>query len=336
MGAASVPQVPRAHRGGPAFRRKQRGPPSPVHAPPADVTEIRAGSTHPRAQPQATSASISTLPWSSPAGVASRAARIARDMITRTLGRVRQSEIPLPARASRRRGWCTSRARFPFIDSRSAPLRRGGSARTGQSEEEGRWKRSSGRAREKNVRPPRTRSPRVDARWISWRSGYLVGGRVSNPIKILALELRPPTEPRRPLVDPTAPTSKEAPPASSSQMFLLPTRRRPPHHYPHRGRCHEQLALAPSRCGSAVPGSLVRSSSAPSQDSASARPRKLFFTDVLFAGAMIGPNGLKPNLDKVGAVANWPVPENVADPRQSSATGSQLYRFDVYHPQPRI
>jgi hypothetical protein len=40
---------------------------------------------------------------------------------------------------------------------------------------------------------------------------------------------------------------------------------------------------------------------------------KLFFTDVSFAGAMVGPSGLKPNLDKVGAVANWPVPENLAD-----------------------
>ena len=40
---------------------------------------------------------------------------------------------------------------------------------------------------------------------------------------------------------------------------------------------------------------------------------KLFFTDVLFAGAMIGPNGIKPNLDKVAAVANWPVPQDVQD-----------------------
>ncbi|KAF7372353.1 Retrovirus-related Pol polyprotein from transposon 17,6 [Mycena venus] len=40
---------------------------------------------------------------------------------------------------------------------------------------------------------------------------------------------------------------------------------------------------------------------------------KLFFTDVLFAGAMVGPNGLKPNLDKIGAVVNWPVPESVAE-----------------------
>lgn len=36
---------------------------------------------------------------------------------------------------------------------------------------------------------------------------------------------------------------------------------------------------------------------------------KLFFTDVLFAGAMVGPQGIRPNLDKVGAVVNWPVPE---------------------------
>ena len=31
---------------------------------------------------------------------------------------------------------------------------------------------------------------------------------------------------------------------------------------------------------------------------------KLFFTEVLFAGAMIGPGGIKPNLDKVAAVVN--------------------------------
>ncbi|CAK5263795.1 unnamed protein product, partial [Mycena citricolor] len=40
---------------------------------------------------------------------------------------------------------------------------------------------------------------------------------------------------------------------------------------------------------------------------------KLFFTEVLFAGAVVGPAGLKPNLDKVGAVVDWPVPENVSD-----------------------
>ena len=40
---------------------------------------------------------------------------------------------------------------------------------------------------------------------------------------------------------------------------------------------------------------------------------KLFFTEVLFAGAMIGPDGIKPNLDKVAAVANWPVPQDVQD-----------------------
>ena len=38
---------------------------------------------------------------------------------------------------------------------------------------------------------------------------------------------------------------------------------------------------------------------------------KLFFTDVLFAGAMVGPQGIQPNLDKVGAVVNWPAPETV-------------------------
>jgi hypothetical protein len=40
---------------------------------------------------------------------------------------------------------------------------------------------------------------------------------------------------------------------------------------------------------------------------------KLFFTDVLFAGAMVGSNGIKPNLDKVAAVTNWPVPQDVQD-----------------------
>jgi hypothetical protein len=38
---------------------------------------------------------------------------------------------------------------------------------------------------------------------------------------------------------------------------------------------------------------------------------KLFFTEVLFAGAMVGPQGIRPNLDKVGAVVNWPTPETV-------------------------
>lgn len=38
---------------------------------------------------------------------------------------------------------------------------------------------------------------------------------------------------------------------------------------------------------------------------------KLFFTEVLFAGAMVGPQGIRPNLDKVGAVVKWPVPETV-------------------------
>ena len=38
---------------------------------------------------------------------------------------------------------------------------------------------------------------------------------------------------------------------------------------------------------------------------------KLFFTKVLFAGAMIRPQGICPNLDKVGTVVNWPTPETV-------------------------
>ena len=40
---------------------------------------------------------------------------------------------------------------------------------------------------------------------------------------------------------------------------------------------------------------------------------KLFFTNALFAGAMIGPDGIKPNLDKVAAVVNWPQPQDVQD-----------------------
>jgi hypothetical protein len=40
---------------------------------------------------------------------------------------------------------------------------------------------------------------------------------------------------------------------------------------------------------------------------------KLFFTDVLFAGAMVGSEGIKSNLDKVAAVANWLIPQNVQD-----------------------
>jgi hypothetical protein len=40
---------------------------------------------------------------------------------------------------------------------------------------------------------------------------------------------------------------------------------------------------------------------------------KLFFTDVLFAGAMVGLSGIKPNLDKVAAIINWPEPEDVQD-----------------------
>jgi hypothetical protein len=36
---------------------------------------------------------------------------------------------------------------------------------------------------------------------------------------------------------------------------------------------------------------------------------KLFFTEVLFAGARVGSQGIRPNLDKVGAVVNWPTPE---------------------------
>src|SRR6202050_3833904 len=40
---------------------------------------------------------------------------------------------------------------------------------------------------------------------------------------------------------------------------------------------------------------------------------KLFFTEALFAGAMIGPDGIKPNRDKVASVANWPEPQDVQD-----------------------
>ena len=40
---------------------------------------------------------------------------------------------------------------------------------------------------------------------------------------------------------------------------------------------------------------------------------KLFFTEVLFAGAMIGPDSIKPNLDKVASVSNWPIPQDIHD-----------------------
>lgn len=40
---------------------------------------------------------------------------------------------------------------------------------------------------------------------------------------------------------------------------------------------------------------------------------KLFAMEVLFAGAVIGPDGNKPNLDKVAAVTKWPVPTDVQD-----------------------
>lgn len=40
---------------------------------------------------------------------------------------------------------------------------------------------------------------------------------------------------------------------------------------------------------------------------------RLFQTDVLFAGAMVGPGGIKPNMDKVAAVTNWPTPLDVHD-----------------------
>ena len=35
---------------------------------------------------------------------------------------------------------------------------------------------------------------------------------------------------------------------------------------------------------------------------------KLYFTNALFTGVMIGPDGIKPNLNKVAAVVNWPQP----------------------------
>jgi hypothetical protein len=38
---------------------------------------------------------------------------------------------------------------------------------------------------------------------------------------------------------------------------------------------------------------------------------KLFFSEVLFAGARVGTLGIRLNLDKVGAVVNWPTPETV-------------------------
>lgn len=40
---------------------------------------------------------------------------------------------------------------------------------------------------------------------------------------------------------------------------------------------------------------------------------KLFFTNILFAGATIGPSGIRPNLNKVAAVVNWPENQDVQD-----------------------
>lgn len=39
----------------------------------------------------------------------------------------------------------------------------------------------------------------------------------------------------------------------------------------------------------------------------------MFFTDVLFAGAMVGPERVKPNWDKVVAVVDWQTPKDVKD-----------------------
>lgn len=41
---------------------------------------------------------------------------------------------------------------------------------------------------------------------------------------------------------------------------------------------------------------------------------KLFFTEVLFSGCMVGPDGIKPNLEKFAAVARWPAPQDIQDP----------------------
>jgi hypothetical protein len=38
---------------------------------------------------------------------------------------------------------------------------------------------------------------------------------------------------------------------------------------------------------------------------------KLFLTEALFAGAVIGPQGIKPNLAKIAAMVNWPTPQTV-------------------------
>ena len=40
---------------------------------------------------------------------------------------------------------------------------------------------------------------------------------------------------------------------------------------------------------------------------------KLFFTNILFAGVMIGPSRIRPNLNKVAAMVSWPEPQDVQD-----------------------
>ena len=39
---------------------------------------------------------------------------------------------------------------------------------------------------------------------------------------------------------------------------------------------------------------------------------KLFMTEAVFAGAMVGPNGVSPDLTKLMAIVNWPQPEDAS------------------------
>lgn len=60
---------------------------------------------------------------------------------------------------------------------------------------------------------------------------------------------------------------------------------------------------------------------------------KLFFTEVLFAGCMIGSDGIKPNLDKVAAVAKWPAPQDVQDLMAFLGLTNYFRRFVTTHAQ---
>lgn len=47
----------------------------------------------------------------------------------------------------------------------------------------------------------------------------------------------------------------------------------------------------------------------------------------MFARAVVGPDGIKPNLDKVAAVVNWPVPQDVQDLKAFLRLTNYFYRL---------